>query len=87
MTYSFSRRFSFSLFQHAAACIADLNARHPRIAQAPRFLLLHRRRSHSAGERRWIGWERKRGKLPDVLGTAMMGEIRAALRQDPDDLE
>jgi hypothetical protein len=31
--------------------------------------------------------ERKRGKLPDVLGTAMMGEIRAALRQDPDDLE
>ena len=33
---------------------------------APRFLLLHRRRVWNAGEGRWIGWERKRGKLHEL---------------------
>lgn len=31
--------------------------------------------------------ERKRSALPDVLGTAMMAEIRRRLREDPDDLD
>ena len=31
-----------------------------------RFLLLHRRRVWNAGEARWIGWERKRGKLHEL---------------------
>ena len=31
--------------------------------------------------------ERKRSQLPDVLATAMMTEVRAALRETPDDLE
>lgn len=29
----------------------------------PRFLLLHRRRLFNASESKWMGWERKRGKL------------------------
>ena len=33
---------------------------------APRFLLLHRRRVWNEGEARWIGWERKRGKLHEL---------------------
>ena len=32
----------------------------------PRFLLLHRRRRWNAAEGRWIGWERKRGKLHEL---------------------
>src|SRR6185437_1552486 len=31
-----------------------------------RFLLLHRRRVWNPGESRWIGWERKRGKLREL---------------------
>ena len=31
-----------------------------------RFLLLHRRRVWNDGEGRWIGWERKRGKLHEL---------------------
>jgi len=34
---------------------------------APRFVLLHRRRTFNPGEARWIGWERKRGKLEQLL--------------------
>ena len=34
-----------------------------------RFLLLHRRRVWNEGKSRWIGWERKRGKLHEI-GTA-----------------
>ena len=33
---------------------------------ASRFLLLHRRRVWNEGEARWIGWERKRGKLHEL---------------------
>ena len=56
----------------AAAGIDRLNERH---GDAPgggaRFLILHRARRWNAGERRWMGWERKRGKLEelnDLLG-------------------
>ena len=44
--------------------IARLNRRHgPAPAGGARFLLLHRRRVWNASEQRWMGWERKRGKL------------------------
>ena len=36
-------------------------------ASAPRFILLHRPRVFSATEQRWIGWERKRGKLEQLV--------------------
>ena len=32
----------------------------------PRFYLLHRRRLWNPGEGRWMGWERKRGKLQEL---------------------
>ncbi|MBO9685136.1 MAG: carbohydrate-binding protein [Mitsuaria chitosanitabida] len=52
----------------AADAIAALNERHGALADGrPRFLLLHRQREWSPTERRWIGWERKRGKLELLL--------------------
>ncbi len=33
----------------------------------PRFLLLHRERRFCDSEQRWIGWERKRGKLEQLV--------------------
>ena len=50
----------------AAASIAELNQRHGPAAGGDRFLLLHRRRVFNAGEDRWMGWERKRGKLHEL---------------------
>jgi cyclic beta-1,2-glucan synthetase len=47
--------------------IARLNRRHDRVADGgERFLLFHRRRLWNEGERRWMGWERKRGKLHEL---------------------
>ncbi len=55
------------LVEAAADGIARLNRRH---APAPdggdRFLLLHRRRVWNEAEGKWIGWERKRGKLQEL---------------------
>ncbi|HWC04555.1 MAG TPA: glucoamylase family protein [Methylomirabilota bacterium] len=57
----------------AAAGIARLNTRHgPPPAGGERFLLFHRRRIWSAGEGKWMGWERKRGKLEE-LNHLLMG--------------
>ncbi len=55
-----------ALLAKAASAIAEINARHPRTIDGPRFLLLHRRRVWNAGEEKWIGWERKRGKLNEL---------------------
>ncbi|RZL65768.1 MAG: hypothetical protein EOP81_02810 [Variovorax sp.] len=53
-----------ALLDDALQRIAALNARYPAADGAPpRFLLLHRPRSWSETEQRWMGWERKRGKL------------------------
>jgi cyclic beta-1,2-glucan synthetase len=43
--------------------ISDLNRRHGPAPGGDRFLLLHRRRLWNETQRKWIGWERKRGKL------------------------
>ncbi|MGH7366163.1 MAG: glycosyl transferase, partial [Candidatus Rokuibacteriota bacterium] len=61
------------LLAATTAGIARLNARYGSPAGGgERFLLLHRRRIWSAGERKWMGWERKRGKL-DELNHLLMG--------------
>ncbi len=45
-----------------------LNLRYPQPPeQGLRFLLLHRQRRWSDSEQRWIGWERKRGKLEQLI--------------------
>ena len=46
--------------------IEGLNRRYGPAPAGPRFLLLHRRRVWNDSERRWIGWERKRGKLHEL---------------------
>ncbi len=52
----------------AAEGIARLNRRHGPASDGDRFLLLHRRRVWNEGEGKWIGWERKRGKLRELNG-------------------
>ncbi|HEX7518052.1 MAG TPA: glucoamylase family protein, partial [Chthoniobacterales bacterium] len=49
--------------------IEKLNRRHG----AGRFFLFHRGRTWSESEQRWIGWERKRGKL-EQLNRFLIGE-------------
>ena len=47
--------------------IARLNRRHGAAPDgSERFLLFHRRRGWNESERKWIGWERKRGKLHEL---------------------
>ncbi|HEX9183236.1 MAG TPA: glucoamylase family protein, partial [Burkholderiales bacterium] len=55
-----------ALLDAAAAGIARLNLRYGPAAGGDRFLLFHRRRLWSEGQRRWMGWERKRGKLHEL---------------------
>ncbi|HUG36193.1 MAG TPA: hypothetical protein VML54_04540, partial [Candidatus Limnocylindrales bacterium] len=51
----------------AREAIQRLNRRHgPAPGGDDRFLLLHRRRCWSESEQRWMGWERKRGKLHEL---------------------
>jgi cyclic beta-1,2-glucan synthetase len=62
------------LLATAVAGIARLNQRYAPAPGGDRFLLLHRRRVWNEGERRWIGWERKRGKLHE-LNRVLRGAI------------
>lgn len=50
--------------------IADLNARYPH-PSASFFSLLHRRRQWNPAEHKWMGWERKRGKLMEFNALIM----------------
>ena len=55
--------------------IEELNRRYG----AGRFFLFHRGRSWSESEQRWIGWERKRGKL-EQLNRFLTGESAPELK-------
>ncbi len=55
-----------ALCDAAAAGIARLNRRYGPVAGGERFVLLHRRRVWNKGQKSWIGWERKRGKLHEL---------------------
>jgi len=50
----------------AAAGIARLNRQYGTTPEGARFFLLHRRRVWNQGQGKWIGWERKRGKLHEL---------------------
>ena len=51
-----------AILAHARQRIAALNERYG----ANRFFFFHRRRRWNGSEARWIGWERKRGKLVEL---------------------
>jgi cellobiose phosphorylase len=55
--------------------VEELNRRHG----AGRFFLFHRGRMWSESEQRWIGWERKRGKL-EQLNQFLIGEPTPELK-------
>lgn len=76
-----------SLLDRAMQKIAELNERHAPLAAkdsagvrvtVPRFLLLHRPRTFSPTEQCWIGWERKRGKLEQLVALLAGHEPSAA---------
>ncbi|HEU4779381.1 MAG TPA: glucoamylase family protein [Steroidobacteraceae bacterium] len=54
------------LLDIAVLGVARLNRRYGPAAGGERFLLLHRRRVWCETEQRWMGWERKRGKLQEL---------------------
>jgi cyclic beta-1,2-glucan synthetase len=55
------------LLAAAAHGIADLNKRHgPAAGDGNLFFLYHRRRVWNQSEEKWMGWERKRGKLHEL---------------------
>ncbi|MFN3399586.1 MAG: glycosyl transferase, partial [Ferrovibrio sp.] len=54
------------LLATAVAAIAALNHKHGPGPSGNRFHFLHRRRVFNAGESKWMGWERKRGKLDEL---------------------
>ena len=55
-----------ALLDVAREGIARLNRLHGPAPAGDRFLLLHRRRVWSDGQKHWMGWERKRGKLHEL---------------------
>ena len=64
------------LLAAAAKGVARLNERYGPAQGGARFLLLHRRRVWNEGEGRWIGWERKRGKLHELNRLLRAATIR-----------
>jgi cyclic beta-1,2-glucan synthetase len=65
-----------ALLDHVQALLTALNARYPEPpGQPPRFLLLHRSRVLSETQQCWVGWERKRGKLEQLVATLANGTL------------
>ncbi|PIY21577.1 MAG: glycosyl transferase, partial [Deltaproteobacteria bacterium CG_4_10_14_3_um_filter_60_8] len=75
-----------ALLQTASACLAELNGRYG----GERFFLFHRERTWSESEQKFIGWERKRGKLEElnrlIDGTRPETAGRMVYVGDPDQL-
>lgn len=57
-----------ALLEQAIEGLKELEAKY-----GPHFYLFHRERQWSEGEQKWIGWERKRGKI-ETLNRFLMGE-------------
>ena len=74
------------LLQTATACLLELNQRHG----GERFFLFHRERIWSETEQKFIGWERKRGKLEElnrlIDGTRPASAVRLVYVGDSDRL-
>ncbi len=73
-----------ALLDAAVQAIERLNALYPADAdEPPRFIVLHRGRTFAESEQRWIGWERKRGKLEQLLGMLAEGSASPFLDLGP----
>ncbi|HET6420668.1 MAG TPA: glucoamylase family protein [Geobacteraceae bacterium] len=74
------------LLRSAIEFIEDLNQRHG----SERFFLFHRERTWSESEQKFIGWERKRGKLEElndlIVGTRPEAAPRLVYVGDPEHL-
>ncbi len=74
------------LLQTACECLAELNQCHG----GERFFLFHRERTWSESEQKFIGWERKRGKLEElnrlIDGTRSENAARLVYVGNPDQL-
>jgi cyclic beta-1,2-glucan synthetase len=81
-----SREDDSRLLQTARECLETLNRRH----DGERFFLFHRERIWSESEQRFIGWERKRGKLEElnrlIDGTRLEAAAPMVYVGDPDHL-
>ncbi len=65
-----------ALLEDALTQIAALNHSYPAPeAYPPRFVLIHRSRTWSNTEGRWMGWERKRGKLEALVQLLATGRM------------
>ncbi|MES2091977.1 MAG: hypothetical protein V4532_18645 [Pseudomonadota bacterium] len=77
------------LLQSVQQQVHELNQRYPLNGEgaenggAPRFIVLHRERRFSQTEQRWIGWERKRGKLEQLVNALATGSSAAFLQPTP----
>ncbi|MEO8058021.1 MAG: glucoamylase family protein [Burkholderiales bacterium] len=59
----------------ATDAVDALNRRYPgETTRAPRFIVLHREREFSETEQKWLGWERKRGKLEQLIALLAMAD-------------
>lgn len=75
-----------ALLDQAGTAIELLEARFMGAAlsgASRRFLLLHRERTWAPTERRWIGWERKRGKLEQLVRLLAVGGVSPFLDLGP----
>ena len=71
-----------ALLKEAIARVTALNHEYPAAeAQTPRFLVIHRSRVWCSTEARWIGWERKRGKLESLIRYIVDGNQNATARK------
>jgi cyclic beta-1,2-glucan synthetase len=70
------------LLAAAAGGVARLNRIYGDIHGDARFLLLHRKRQWNAAEGRWMGWERKRGKLHEFNRLLMGAGDTSFIAQD-----
>lgn len=67
-----------ALLKDALDQTAALNTEFPAAAgHAPRFLVVHRGRKWCSTEGKWIGWERKRGKLEALVRLLATSEANA----------
>jgi cyclic beta-1,2-glucan synthetase len=66
-----------AVLQSTLLQLAELNTLHPSPGGVPRFILLHRVRRFSTSEQAWLGWERKRGKLEQLVDALATGDASA----------